>query len=26
LAIYQKFIFEKLDNKQYAHCKFVSVL
>lgn len=26
LAIYQKLISEKLDNKQYAHCKFVSVL
>lgn len=26
LPIYQKFISEKLDNKQYVHCKFVSVL
>lgn len=26
LPIYQKLISEKLDNKQYAHCKFVSVL
>lgn len=26
LAIYQKLISEKLDNRQYAHCKFVSVL
>lgn len=26
LRIYQKLISEKLDNKQYAHCKFVSVL
>lgn len=26
LSIYQKLISEKLDNKQYAHCKFVSVL
>lgn len=26
LPIYQKFIAEKLDNKQYAHCNFVSVL
>lgn len=26
LPIYQKIISEKLDNKQYAHCKFVSVL
>ncbi len=26
LSIYQKIISEKLDNKQYTHCKFVSVL
>ena len=26
LPIYQKIISEKLDNKQYTHCKFVSVL
>lgn len=26
LPIYEKWISEKLDNKQYAHCKFVSVL
>jgi len=26
LPIYQKIISEKLDTKQYAHCKFVSVL
>lgn len=26
LPIYQKLISEKLDNKQYAHCKFVSIL
>ena len=26
LPIYEKLISEKLDNKQYAHCKFVSVL
>lgn len=26
LPIYQKLITEKLDKKQYAHCKFVSVL
>src|SRR5690606_5420296 len=26
LPIYQKLISEKLDNKQYVHCKFVSVL
>lgn len=26
LPIYQKFISEKLDNKQYLHCKFVCVL
>ena len=26
LPIYQKLISGKLDNKQYAHCKFVSVL
>ena len=26
LPIYEKLIYEKLDNKQYAHCKFVSVL
>lgn len=26
LPIYQKLISEKLDNKQYAHCKFVNVL
>lgn len=26
LPIYQKLIYDRLDNKQYAHCKFVSVL
>lgn len=26
LPIYQKIIYEKLNNKQYTHCKFVSVL
>lgn len=26
LPVYQKIISEKLDNKQYAHCKFVCVL
>src|SRR5690606_23757014 len=26
LPIYEKLVSEKLDNKQYAHCKFVSVL
>lgn len=26
IPIYQKLISEKLDNKQYSHCKFVSVL
>lgn len=26
LPLYQKIISEKLDNKQYTHCKFVSVL
>jgi len=26
LPIYEKLIYEKLDNKQYTHCEFVSIL